>query len=113
MRKGEATTTIADFEFNAGSRRDIQPPVGAIEVIRVGLLRLAEDDRPPLLTREDIGLMALEEVRHALVEVARLRKEYRQREQMGEGDEAIVAWLKWEFHWLMERMQAPQERAPE
>lgn len=108
LRMNSSNTTITDFEFNTASRSEIEPPSPATEVIRVRLLDRPEDERPPLLTREDINRMTIEEVRRALVEVAELRKEYRR-----SAAEAVVLWLKWEFHWLMERLRALQERAPQ
>jgi hypothetical protein len=97
-------TTITDFEFNTASRREIEPPPPAIEVIRVRLLGYPENERPPMLTREDINRMTIEEVRQALPEVASLRREHRG------GDEAVVLWLRWEFRWLMDRLQSLQNR---
>jgi hypothetical protein len=110
LRPNLSKTTIKDFEFNTASRSEIEPPRPAIEVIHVRLLDRPEDQRPPLHTREEISRMTIEEAKRALPEVAMLRRQYRGHERNGEGDEALVVWLKWEFRWLMDHLRSLQNR---
>ena len=112
LRRSPSSTTITQFEFNTASRQDIEMPRGAIEVVRLGLLRRPESERPPLFTCEEISRMSMEEARRVITTVAELRAKYRRHERTGEA-EAVILWLKWEFRWLVERMQALQERGPD